>query len=90
MSYELIVVPPGYKQSGKSTLTTTSSRFKCIACHVDDVELVDEFINIDNMPQEEKTMYEGLFSICPSCKTGHLELLNGNVDFTGPVWIEWY
>lgn len=52
--------------------------------------MIEEFINTDDMPFQDTTKYPGVFSICPTCKMGHLELTSGNVEFTGPVWIEWW
>jgi hypothetical protein len=59
----------------------------CTMCHTE-ITLIDEFVNVAGMPQT-RTDYEGLFSICPSCCTPHLELISGDVDFEGPVLIGW-
>lgn len=85
MSYELILVPPNYK---KQTSANCRSSNLCVACMEDEVELVDEFLNVAGMPHTA-TDFESIFSICPNCGTGELQLVNAKVDFSGPVWIGW-
>ncbi|MES9681621.1 hypothetical protein ABWK22_01570 [Gottfriedia acidiceleris] len=66
----------------------TSSYSICTMCNVEELQLIDEFVNVAGMPQQ-RTDFEGIFSICPGCTTAHLELISGEVDFKGPVLIGW-
>ena len=84
MSYELILIPPNYKCQQQ----TYRSDKLCVACLEEEVELVDEFINVAGMPHTA-TDFESIFSICPNCGTGELQLVNAKVDFSAPVWIAW-
>lgn len=61
---------------------------KCLGCLEDNVELIEEFINVPGLPHT-KTDFESIFSICPSCGMGELQLFDAKVDFVGPVWIGW-
>ncbi|BCT30337.1 hypothetical protein [Bacillus velezensis] len=84
MAYELVLVPKSYTEH-KDPRTEGSN---CVMCNEEKLELIEEFLNIAGIPTG-KTDFEGLFSLCPGCNTAHLELVSGDVDFTGPVLIGW-
>ncbi|MEK1828773.1 hypothetical protein AAAC51_06390 [Priestia megaterium] len=87
MSYELVVVPMDYTKHLKEKDSQMMKHSCCVMCD-EELELIDEFINT-NAITHNKTEFEGIFSLCPSCKTAHLELVSATVSFGGPVLIGW-
>lgn len=83
MNYELVLVPMDYKKH----ILPKNNQSTCTLCS-EELVLIDEFLN-DKHVQLGSTEFEGIFSICAQCGTPHLELVDGDVDFKGPVLISW-